>query len=348
MKARHGLVIGKFYPPHEGHALLVRAAVAGSERVTVLAMASSVESILLETRVAWLREIHPDVRVLGTMDDVRVDYEDDGVWEAHVALMREALAGDAVDAVFTSEPYGEELARRLGARHVSVDPPRAAAPVSGTAVRKDPVKHWHRLAPCVRAWFVRRLVIVGAESTGKSTLAAELASRLSTQWVPEYGREYTEVKLAELRRARADAPVEALKWSSADFEAVAREQQAQEDAAARGSGPLLICDTDAFATGVWHERYMNLRSLAVEALGADGDSRLYLLTHPDDVSFEQDGLRDGDHLRQWMTQTFVERLTQTKRRWQWLRGGREERVAAALSAAQRWLAEGWRLAAPLG
>mgnify|MGYP001287488057 CR=1 FL=1 len=359
MKARHGLVIGKFYPPHEGHALLVRAAAEQSERVTVLVMAATVESIPLADRVAWVREIHaatPHVRVLGTMDDVPVDYEDDGVWEAHVAIMREALQGERVDAVFTSEAYGEELARRLAARHVSVDPPRAGAPVSGTAVRRDPVAHWRRLAPCVRAWFARRLVIVGAESTGKSTLAEALAGRLTargaafapTLHVAEYGREYTVEKLAALRRERPDAPMEALQWSSDDFVAVARTQQAREDAAARRGAPVLICDTDAFATGVWHERYLGRRSAPVEAFAAAPHGRRYLLTHPDDVPFEQDGLRDGEHLRRWMTDVFVQRLTEAGHSWRWLRGPRDERLAHALAAVDAWLAEGWQLAAPLG
>ncbi|MBL8955241.1 MAG: AAA family ATPase [Myxococcaceae bacterium] len=353
MRAKHGLVIGKFYPPHDGHALLVRTAAEQSERVTVIAMAATVESIPLETRLGWLREIHaaePNVRVVGTVDDVPVNYADDAVWQAHVELMRAALQYDApVDAVFTSEPYGDELARRLGARHVSVDPSRSGRPVSGTKVRADPPGHWQHLAPCVRAWFSRRLVIIGAESTGKSTLAAELARRLGTVWVPEHGRDYTEEKLAALRRARPDAPMEELTWSTDDFVAIARAQQRLEDEAARRSGPVLVCDTDTFTTGVWHERYMGVRAPAVEQLAAAATaSRRYLLTHPDDVPFEQDGIRDGEHLRAWMTETFVRRLSQTGRPWQWLRGSREQRLELAVAAAKVWLAEGWQLAAPLG
>jgi NadR type nicotinamide-nucleotide adenylyltransferase len=341
MKPRHGLVIGKFYPPHAGHHLLIRTAAATCDRVTVVVMASSVESLPLASRVAWLREVHagePTVSVVGVVDDHPVDYGSDAAWRAHVALMVEGAkraSAVPVDAVFTSEGYGEELARRLGARHVSVDPGRQLAPVSGTLIRTDPVAAWDHLAAPVRGGLARRVVILGAESTGKTTLAKELASGLQrrggshglTRWLGEYGRDYT---VALLARARAEAQLqgrpapemEDLVWPSSAFIEIAAEQNRREDEAARIGGPVLVCDTDAFATGVWHERYVGSRSQEVEAQGRV--QPLYLLTHPDDVPFHQDGLRDGEHLRRWMTDVFADRLASTGRRWRWVRGGREQ------------------------
>jgi NadR type nicotinamide-nucleotide adenylyltransferase len=364
MTPRHGLVIGKFYPPHAGHHLLVGTAAACCERVTVVVMAASVESIPLETRVQWMREAHPGpgVAVVGTVDDHPVDFESDAVWSAHVALMREAAARVtplAVDAVFTSEPYGAELARRLGARHVGLDLARGLVPISASRVRADPVGSWEHLSEPVRAWFARRVVVLGAESTGKTTLAAELAHRLrqrgaafgATRWVAEHGRDYTVALWARTRaQAQLDGlsppALEGLSWPSSAFDDIARAQNRLEDSAARAGGPVLVCDTDAFATGVWHERYLGHRSPAVEALARRHD--LYLLTHPADVPFTQDGLRDGESIRAWMTEVFAARLEATGRRWAWLRGSRAERVEAALAAVDVLLAAGWGLAAPLG
>jgi len=359
MKPRHGLVIGKFYPPHAGHHHLVRAASRGADRVTVVVMAATVESLALADRVAWLREVHAadaNVTIAGIRDDHPVDLASDAVWRAHVALMEEAartVTDEPVDAVFTSEAYGDELARRLGARHVAVDPARAEHRVSGTAVRADPVAHWGALAPCVRGHLAWRIVLVGAESTGKTTLAAAIAAHLRARggafahaaWVPEAGREVTAHKLAALGPA---APMSGLAWGTDDFVDIAREQARRERAAARAGAPVLVCDTDAFATGIWHERYRGERSNEVDALGAAAPFHLYLLTHHDDVPFEQDGLRDGEHLRAWMTARFVERLDADRRRWQWLRGSREVRVAHALAAIDAVLAAGWKFAAPLG
>ena len=365
MTPRHGLVIGKFYPPHAGHHLLVRTAAALCRRVSVVVMASRVETIPLADRVAWMHEVHAaegNVHVAGVRDEHPVDLGADAIWRAHVALMQEgarALCDEPVDAVFTSEADGPELGRRLGARHIPVDPARSLVPVSGTLVRRDPAAQWGQLAAPVRAGLARRVVIVGAESTGKTTLAAELAALLRardgafglTRWVPEYGREHTVLLLARERcraalEGRPPPELASLRWPSEEFERIALEQNAREDAEARAGGPVLVCDTDAFATAVWHERYVGRRSAAVEALGRRG--ALYLLTDPGDVPFVQDGLRDGEHLRSWMTAVFAERLAATGRRWQLLRGAREVRAGAALAAVDALIAEGWGLAAPLG
>ena len=361
---RHGLVIGKFYPPHAGHQHLVRAAASGARRVTVVVMAARVESLALERRVAWLREIHadePNVTVTGIGDDHPVDLTSDAVWNAHVALMREAVAGvtdEPPDAVFTSEVYGDELAQRLGARHVAVDPARAAFPVSGSAVREDPVAHWHALAPCVREHLAWRVVLVGAESTGKTTLAAELAAKLAARggawsdctWVPEIGRDYTVEKLEAAREGAAGTTtaMEDLVWTSSDFVAIARAQGEHERRHARAGAPVLICDTDAFATAVWHERYVGQRSAATEALGDAAPYHLYLLTHDADVPFVQDGVRDGEAIRRWMTERFATRLTEDGRRWRWLRGNRTERIERAHATIDELLSGGWGFAPPLG
>ena len=180
----------------------------------------------------------------------------------------------------------------------------------------------------------RRVVIVGAESTGKTTLAQDLSAALRAPWVPEYGREYTYQKLA--REGGPDASMERLVWTSADFVAIAREQNALE---ARGAvGPLLICDTDALATAIWHERYLGARAPEVEALAIDRPS-LYLLTHHDDVPFEADEIRDGERFRAWMTDAFAARLRGTPHRLVTVRGPPSARLAAALRAIDAWLAE---------
>jgi NadR type nicotinamide-nucleotide adenylyltransferase len=337
-----GLIVGKFYPPHAGHHRLIDLAARRCDRLTVVVAPSRRESIPLADRCAWLRELHPGVRIVGEYDDHPVDYADPGAWDAHCALFRRAAGLSTVDAVFTSERYGDELARRFGAVHVCVDPDRQAVPVSGTAVRADPVAYWHLLAPPVRAWFTRRVVVVGAESTGTTTVARELAEHYRTGWVPEYGRELTARKLAALGPGKT---IFDLAWTGADFVEVVREQNAAEDAAARTAGPVLICDTDARATAVWQERYLGRVSGPVRA--AARRPHLYLLTDDAGVPFEDDGLRDGLHLRSWMTGRFREILADSGVPVVELSGSRPARRAAAIAAVDRLLARGWQLADPI-
>ncbi|MFE3328401.1 AAA family ATPase [Streptomyces sp. NPDC059176] len=351
---RHGLVLGKFYPPHAGHHHLVRTARDRCERLTVLVCASSVESVPLEDRMAWMGEVHPDVRVVGAIDNTPVDLTDPAVWDAHMAVFRAAVPG-RVDAVFTSEPYGPELGRRFRADAVCVDADRTVFPVSGTAVRKDPVGCWDYLEPPVRAALARRVVVLGAESTGTTTLARALTAHFRarggvwsrTACVAEYGREFSEHKLAALRAEQPGATWSDVRFHSDDFPLIARRQTEREDAAARTGSPVLVCDTDAFATTVWHERYLGAPHEEVAEIAARGRGDLWLLTDHRGVPFEDDGLRDGEHLRPWMTARFADRLARTGRRFATLSGSREQRLAKAVSAVDELLAEGWQFAGPL-
>jgi HTH-type transcriptional regulator, transcriptional repressor of NAD biosynthesis genes len=350
----HGLVIGKFYPPHAGHHHLIDAAAAACDRLTVVVAPASTESIPLDLRCSWLRERHAGVEVVGVYDDHPVDYHDPDVWEAHCAVFRAAAGVSTVDAVFSSEGYGEELARRFQAVHVCVDRERLAVPVSGRAVRADPVAHWAYLSPPVRAWFAKRVVVVGAESTGTTTLARALAEEYArrggvwanTEWVPEYGRELTERKLATLRERYPSATVFDVRWERADFVAVAREQNAAEDRAARTGSPLLVCDTDALATSVWEERYLGSSSGEVRAAARPAD--LYLLTELAGVPFVDDGLRDGEHIRQWMTDRLREVLGWSGVPVVEVSGAPQARLATALAAVDGLFAAGWVLAQPAG
>lgn len=333
---RHGLVLGKFYPFHAGHAALVRAALRECERVTVEVLGSSAESVSVGVRCEWIRREFPQAQVVGAIDDAPVDYGSDAAWQAHLAVIRDLLDAP-VDVVLTSDGYGAELARRLGASWLQVDPGRGSIPVSGTAVRADPAGHWWALSPAVRAWLAVRVVVVGAESTGTTTLARALAEHHRTVWVPEFGRQWSEQRPGGL----------AAPWHPAEFDLVAREQARLEDeAAALAPRPLVVCDTDVLATTVWHERYVGAESPSVQALARRRVPDLYLLTR-DDIGFVQDGLRDGEHLRGWMTARFREVLGAQAAPWVEIAGDPGQRLARAVAAVEPVLARGRLMADPL-
>jgi NadR type nicotinamide-nucleotide adenylyltransferase len=288
-----GLVVGKFYPPHRGHQLLIDAARRQCDHLVVILAHHPSQAISGETRLAWLREIHPDCDVRLVPDELDNDSAQWAAWTV-------AYLGRAPDVVFSSEDYGPVYAGLMGSRHVMVDRPRSAVPISGTAVRANPLAALEHVEPCVRAFLVPRVVLIGAESTGKTTLAATLAERFGTAWVPEYGREHWERKAV---RWSTQTPG----WTPDEFLHIAREQQRRETAAARASLGVLFCDTNATATGTWYERYLGHRSEAVDAVGASDVVDLYLLTSVD-VPFVQDGWRDGEAIRHWMHDRFAERL----------------------------------------
>ena len=358
----HALVIGKFMPPHEGHLYLIRTALLHCRRVTVLVLATSTERMDVHLRAEWLRECFAgdqSLRVVTATDDVPVDFGDAELWREHVSVMRDALERDdaargasaaPIDVVFSAETYGAELARQFGARHVLLDPARVLHPVSGSLVRADLPVHWTQLPPPVRAGLAFRVVVIGAESTGTTTLAVALRDALKarggvwerTDWVAEYGREYSVNLLAVARATNPGAAPTDVQWTEADFVHIAEVQTAREQEAARHGSPVLVCDTDALATCVWHERYRGSSSAPLVQVASTMPPRaLYLLTDVHAVPFEDDGLRDGEHLRSWMTERFVEVLTASGVPWHLVTGSPSERLAAALRHVDDALPAWW-------
>lgn len=326
MKFGLGLVIGKFLPPHRGHKLLIDTASEQSERVVVIVCAKPSDFVAGKIRGAWLREIHPaaEVRVI----DDRYDENDSRVWADNTV----AWLGRAPDAVFTSEDYGERYAGLMGSRHVLVDRARGRVPMSGTLARGDPYAHWEFLEPPVRGWWAKRVCVLGAESTGTTTLAQALAAHFETPWVAEYGREYSEKK-----GAAGDAT-----WRTEEFAEIAAEQTRREDAAARRANRVLICDTNAFATTLWHRRYMGGENPAVAEIARRGRCDLYLVTG-DEIPFVQDGLRDGEHIRHEMHGWFETALGVQPVPWKLLRGSREARLREAVGhVAKLFSGSAWR------
>ena len=183
-----GFIVGKFYPPHLGHKYLIDTARQQVDRLIVMVADHKSQTIPGELRKEWLEEIHPDCEIHLVPDELE---DDSRQWaEFIVEYLRRSP-----DVVFSSEDYGPEYARLMGARHVMIDRPRQTVPISATVIRSKPLENLHFVAPCVGAYFVKRVVLIGAESTGKTMLAEQLAEHYSTCWVPEYGREHWERKL---------------------------------------------------------------------------------------------------------------------------------------------------------
>jgi NadR type nicotinamide-nucleotide adenylyltransferase len=165
---------------------------------------------------------------------------------------------------------------------------------------------------------VKRVVIIGSESSGTTTLARALAGHYQTVWVPEYGRVYSEGR--EYTRQA---------WRSDEFTFIALEQARMEDGLATLANEVLICDTDPFATAIWHERYLGSRSDAVWEIAARRKYDLYVVTDVN-IPFEHDSIRDGESFRQWMQGRFIEELSKGPTPMIVVSGPHEERFAAAV------------------
>lgn len=341
----HGLVIGKFYPLHFGHLEVINAARRQCKEVTVIVMASSVESIPLFDRCNWVKQSIWDVNVVGVTCESPVDYESDIAWRQQVFAMKTAMAGYAgpaeIDAVFSSEPYGTRLAEMFNATPVFVDVDRKRYPISGTEIRKDLLGNWQQVPAAVRGTLGLRAIFVGAESTGTTTVSEDVYLHYvntfshKVQWVPEYGREYTHEKL----RLANTYDMNKLVWTREDFDHISMEQRRIENGAVWFGAPLTVCDTDAFATDLWRRRYLGEDYGPTTYRGLGYGNRIYFLTDHVGVDFVQDGIRDGEHIREEMTGWFADALVRYNAPWTLLTGSRQERLLTATTVIDRMLAK---------
>jgi HTH-type transcriptional repressor of NAD biosynthesis genes len=171
-----------------------------------------------------------------------------------------------------------------------------------------------------------RICLLGAESTGKTTLAAALAEAYESVWNPEYGRPYT-----ELGRDPEAA------WTSAEFTHIARIQCWYEDCLAGSARGVLFCDTDAFTTALFHEVYLGEPTHAFDEL-VERRYDLFLLCGLD-VPWRHDGIREFEEQRQWMHDRYLERASTSGTPWLLLEGPTDERIAVARAEVDRMLVE---------
>ena len=174
---------------------------------------------------------------------------------------------------------------------------------------------------------VKRVCLLGAESTGKTTLAKALAERFGTVWNPEYGRPYTQIGRPP------DAP-----WTSWEFTHIARIQCWYEDFLAGLARNVLFTDTDAFTTAVFHEVYLGTPATEFDEL-VRRPYDLFLLCGLD-APWRHDGVREFESQRRWMHERYLDRVRESGTPWLLLEGPLEQRLDAAASAVERMLENG--------
>ncbi len=330
----NGILFGKFLPPHLGHVHCIETALRHCSKLFIVVCSTKNANPSGRDRAKWIQQLAPTAEVLLTEDLCEWHFGSpcvekcSGIW----ATWLSQVIPEKINVVFSSEDYGPNFADLVDAGHVNVDQERAVFPVSGTQIRSDFRKHWLDLPDVVRAGLFRKVVIIGSESSGTSTLASDLAGALESPLVAEVGRTIS------WELAIEHGGMENVDWNDQVFWRVLREQADAESSARFQNcdtipgefGPWIVCDTDAVATVVWWERYLKENSNAAWSFAQTGLGNLYVVTDPEDVVFFQDGIRDGEHLRSEMHKSFLEVAKRTQRRLVVASGSREERVRQVL------------------
>jgi HTH-type transcriptional regulator, transcriptional repressor of NAD biosynthesis genes len=307
----NAVIAGKFYPFHNGHKGLIDKALSVADKVHVILVANESEEISPYVRALSIYETFSNQNVVvKIVDDLFTD-DTTEISSTRWADMARLSLGFTPDVVVASEDYGRRWARELGCDFVMYDKERIEFPTSGTKVRASAYKQSEYLPAATKRYMLPRVVVLGAESTGTTTLANALGEHYNTVVVPEVGR------LLEENARRAGGGGD-LSWDDGQFWLTSRAQDALEERLAQEANGVLVCDTDSFATAVWYLYYMmkdssvtgqELTNLTNAGIRQAHKHSLYILTMPD-IPFVQDEYdsRTGESLRMWHTDRFKDYL----------------------------------------
>jgi nicotinamide riboside kinase len=166
-----------------------------------------------------------------------------------------------------------------------------------------------------------KIAIYGPESTGKTTLAQQLAEHFGTHWVAEYAREYLQHKW--------DAKQEIC--APEDLLPIVIGQVASENKALQTASDFIFCDTTVLVTKVYSEMYYQFCDPVIDKAARKHKYDLFFLTDID-VPWEADDLRDRPQQREAAMAQFEAALVANEKPYIRLSGSKEERLAKAIQS----------------
>lgn len=281
-----GLIFGKYLPFHNGHKALIEFALTQCDELFAVVCCSNKETMSATLRRQWIEETFPDSEQLQVIE---LHYDEDELPNTSVSSRGVSRVWadkflrtvPPVDVVITSEDYGDYVAEYMDIRHIPFDKKRIQVPTSATTIRNDVLANWAFLPPAVKRSYQKKVVLLGTESTGKSSLAKALARELNGALVEEAGR---------------DLIPDSTSFSKEDLLKVVDMHAARIQHAIEALQPIVIIDTDVHITQSY-ARFQFEHFL-------DVDPHIYDIHHADlylylsaDVPYVQDGTRMHEEAR---------------------------------------------------
>lgn len=276
---KKAFTFGKFLPMHKGHEFLFKYAQTFSD-LTVIVLIEESEPYQGRDQfiaAAIANQCSPLIKVI-TYRYSEKDLSRSSVPDREVSRkwseVFKTLVPDAQE-VYTSELYGDYVAEYMDIEHICVDPDRITLPISATEINTDIIKNWKFISPELRHYYQKTVVVLGTESSGKTSLCEALWGDLPCDFVHETGRFLSQDKtitsylLHEIKGKHLGNIINACTYKN----------------------PILLLDTDCNTTDSYHRFYYAGMPLSIsDSCRIFSKAHLYLYCEPD-IPFVQDGTR---------------------------------------------------------
>ncbi len=172
---------------------------------------------------------------------------------------------------------------------------------------------------------LKRVVLFGPESTGKTTLCKDLVAHYNTVWVPEFARDFLQQKWDKHKQI----------CTLEDLIIIAQGQMKLENEQLKNANRILFCDTNIVVTKIWSETHFDgYCDKRIEKMINHVHYDLYLLTGVD-VPWQADDLRDRPNKRQEMLNYFRDTLETLNLPYVFIEGDRDTRKKQAIASISK-------------
>ena len=288
MQERIGLTILKAMPLHKGHELLIKMGYDLTDDFHIIVSGNETDEVPLTTRVDWVREFcakenFESVTVHYHQDQspTPVNVDDNGTvldedFQKYWVKEFVRLVPD-VTHIVSSDYYGQVLAERMRLGWLPVDPDREVVPISATKIREDIISNFHYISQSAKGHYVKKVAIIGAESTGKSILTKHMARVTNSTYAPEYGRTLSVTKNNVLTEEDF-------------FDIIFGQCTLIDHAVSTTKSPFVFVDSEAYTTFLYHTEFLGEVHPYMNLYGINQHFDLYVLMMPD-VEWVDDGSR---------------------------------------------------------